>query len=768
MASYGSIFEFLFDSQNGAEIRIIISQRDYNGEVFRRPLGKAPLLRRDNNGQIYGTSLEIYAECVEDGEYATLYSSSAYEHMVDVYKDDTLIWTGFVSPELYSEPDIAPPYDVQIVATDGLGELKNYIFDTAGLSSIWSHLRSLLAKTGNDFFYDIVSSLSYYNGNSLSLQSELLDIMISLEHENGNTCYDVLQDLLSGLNMSITQHLGRWLLFRETDLISLTNKRGVDAFDNNGYSKLLTVASFGSADNCQWWPVGQLSSVIEPAKNRITLESPNHYKPNILTTTEWILENGAYLEEDVYILPDEGSNITQRIDFAGIEVGYRLALRIRARNVGAGDADQDLGVMIKIDGRGYSGSGEYWLVQTTSTDRGVGSYAWRNKEGSILAELAVPTDSDTDADAQDVDVILPLFKHDVRSYLYATSVEVTVFNPAGTHNIHVYDVALAKYDQFNGYQATALIDNNAREEAQTVNLSFTDGSSIPPAGYFFMSGIPMLPDGSAEITRWKADSVNAEDYLTFMSSDYSRAIALPRMIYKGILNVPRMTLPFLMERSGSFYFPRTYSYDLLNDELDVDLISISAADVRVESVNITEISESRGVTPTGSSSSGSGGIGGGSAGELKLGDLRDVDVKSAAEQSILYFNGNTWSDKNVAAIIEEYLANTKKLGDWFGKDEHGIFTHKNFRSTGTLSSGGAAQAGEGGGSGGTTGEYKMYVHNQGDPLKEWTITHNLNKVPNVKVIDSTGNQVYGDVKIENMNIVTVSFGGAFSGIAYLD
>ena len=62
----------------------------------------------------------------------------------------------------------------------------------------------------------------------------------------------------------------------------------------------------------------------------------------------------------------------------------------------------------------------------------------------------------------------------------------------------------------------------------------------------------------------------------------------------------------------------------------------------------------------------------------------------------------------------------------------------------------------------------MYVHNQGDPLQEWTIVHNMNKVPNVKIIDSTGNQVYGDVKIENMNIVTVSFGGAFSGIAYLD
>lgn len=124
--------------------------------------------------------------------------------------------------------------------------------------------------------------------------------------------------------------------------------------------------------------------------------------------------------------------------------------------------------------------------------------------------------------------------------------------------------------------------------------------------------------------------------------------------------------------------------------------------------------------------------------------------------------------KEKDTTIEEKITKIKEITDHFFIDEHGLGTHKNFRSTGTLSSGGAAQVGEGGGSGGVTGEYKMYVHTQGDPLKEWTITHNLNKVPNVKVIDSTGNQVYGDVKVENMNIVTVSFGGAFSGIAYLD
>lgn len=62
----------------------------------------------------------------------------------------------------------------------------------------------------------------------------------------------------------------------------------------------------------------------------------------------------------------------------------------------------------------------------------------------------------------------------------------------------------------------------------------------------------------------------------------------------------------------------------------------------------------------------------------------------------------------------------------------------------------------------------MYKHIQGDALSEWTISHGLNKMPNIKVIDSTGEQVYGSVRLIDMNTVSIAFGGAFSGTAYLD
>lgn len=160
---------------------------------------------------------------------------------------------------------------------------------------------------------------------------------------------------------------------------------------------------------------------------------------------------------------------------------------------------------------------------------------------------------------------------------------------------------------------------------------------------------------------------------------------------------------------------------------------------------------------------------GGGGGASYLNDLLDVTTAETVAGSVLYFTGEGWIDKSFAVIIEEYLNSTKKLGDWLEKDDKGnIRTHKNFYSTGTVASGGAAKEGQGN-SGATSGEYKMYTHVQGDPRAEWVINHGLNKVPNVKVIESVnGEEVFGAMKVENMNVVTIRFGGAFSGTAYLD
>ena len=57
---------------------------------------------------------------------------------------------------------------------------------------------------------------------------------------------------------------------------------------------------------------------------------------------------------------------------------------------------------------------------------------------------------------------------------------------------------------------------------------------------------------------------------------------------------------------------------------------------------------------------------------------------------------------------------------------------------------------------------------QGTPTATWTIVHDLGLYPDVQVVDSSGDQVEGDVTHDSVDQLTVVFSAAFSGDAYLN
>ena len=63
---------------------------------------------------------------------------------------------------------------------------------------------------------------------------------------------------------------------------------------------------------------------------------------------------------------------------------------------------------------------------------------------------------------------------------------------------------------------------------------------------------------------------------------------------------------------------------------------------------------------------------------------------------------------------------------------------------------------------------KNYVWTQSQSAAVWTINHNLNKYPSIRVEDSAGNDVIGDYEYLDANTVVATFTGAFSGKAYLN
>lgn len=65
------------------------------------------------------------------------------------------------------------------------------------------------------------------------------------------------------------------------------------------------------------------------------------------------------------------------------------------------------------------------------------------------------------------------------------------------------------------------------------------------------------------------------------------------------------------------------------------------------------------------------------------------------------------------------------------------------------------------------GGKQSYTHNQMTASTSWVIDHNLAMYPNIVIIDSTGEQVMGNIAYNSINRVTLSFSSAISGIAQL-
>jgi hypothetical protein len=61
-----------------------------------------------------------------------------------------------------------------------------------------------------------------------------------------------------------------------------------------------------------------------------------------------------------------------------------------------------------------------------------------------------------------------------------------------------------------------------------------------------------------------------------------------------------------------------------------------------------------------------------------------------------------------------------------------------------------------------------YTHNQTLASSTWTIVHNMGKNPSVSIVDSSGDEVEGEVMHVSNNQLTISFSAQFSGKAYLN
>lgn len=638
--AYNTRWFFRFESVNGTEYTINIKQNGYTGTAVQRHLGQAPVLRREENEGVCGSSLELYAECQTDGEFTSLYTSDPLEYLVEVKEGSSVIWEGFVSPELYSEPDIAPPYDVQIIATDGLGELRLHEFTLTGVNSLRTILGNMLSFTGLSHTISVISSLSASAPDVVAANALLDDVSIDLGHYVGQDCYTVLQSLMSSLHSVIFLHYGEWVVARETD-VQLSGSY-ISGYDSTGATKNFWCRSFGQMGTYSWWPVGNLTTEIVPAKNRLILTAENHYKPSILLNSEmstdasWTKTDSSYdSTQGAYILPHQNSSIKQSLTFPA-EVAYNLLLTIKARNVGDGTSSANLGVRIKMTGRTYAAGSTFYLVRKMVDRKETDSFWWMTSsvaKNYADHDLQAPSDSDTEAAATTLQVVIPLYRIDSRAFAVASAIEVEIFNSTGAYEQDIYECSLTKYEQFNGYQDVLSIDNGARESLDGIEIGFTPmlGANNISAISVMQYGVPM--EDGANILTWSTSKFTSLDFLALMARDYALSHALPRARKRGTLNKPSQRIPLAFKDSdGLVYWLSSYGWNMVEEELEMEMITLPSASITVESETITEASSSEG----GAFSPSSGGGGGGAvAGVSRVGLTTDISGLTISNSPIV-------------------------------------------------------------------------------------------------------------------------------------
>lgn len=625
--AWANKYLFKFKSIHGVEYSIYILQDGYSGSVIQRALGRAPILRKKKNGSICGTSLEIYAECSVDGEFTEFYTSDPKEYRVDLYRANTLIWSGFISPELYSEPSIAPPYDVQIVAVDGLGELKLHQFIPQGVTRVKSLLVWILEWTGKSRGIVAISSLGYTNGNA----ADFLDnVTINLDFMAGESCYNVLKTLLRSLHATITTYEDKWLIVRETDLsVSQDGTIAATAINTSGVVSSTTIASakktVGKMGVADAWPIQNLSTKIEPAMSKVTMLMPWHLvnfldDPKFekepaqsawvappLGTSVWVIRFPDFVEykdesheeitfeydKPVYWLnnyPISDDRLYQQRQLVSFTTGFRLTISLCSlKQVSV--IPNNLVVNISFTPTG--GSPMYYLKD-----------GWSSEEPSMNTQNQYLPMQHYSWEDYSVDVVPPYvegpgtLKIEIRG-LQVIIREATILMSPGN----------------KGYKDTLVLNNGARgsgEDTELIGGRMLDGHVLRAdcaQGIFLLNG--------AAITSYHDSRWSNADFLSITALGYAYSSALPRIRTEGKIDVPSgfSDLPLIVGTNVDSII-ETYDWDLYNEEATISALSLPTGEITVEHETVEEITGTSGSADTGLGSGSSSGGGGGSYGDM--------------------------------------------------------------------------------------------------------------------------------------------------------
>lgn len=582
--AYGIKYKFRFEATHNVTYEIRLLENDFSGTAIQRPLGSAPVLRMSQNDPFRATSLDLVLECQSDGEYVDLYTSDPRQYKVELRKLNSnnywiLCWVGFIATELYSEPDIAPPYDVKVTATDGLGVLKEYEFQTGfGGRTVREQLQGLLAKTGLTIDLYTISQLREYEETAMDFLDE---VKIDLDYMEGKNCYEVLSELLTTMRCVITQWEGSWVIIRETDVVIQADGdvlgmnseyRGINATYSLEIEDMTArIGQMGAADT-DMWPVGYLTRRIVPAKKSVKV------------TSDWHLKNGA----------DPIANWTGSGDYASGSsywmLGHMGGTGIMANSMNLFSFRHDIKVTVKVSAQEWGATYGYpWMKVLAAWVEGGTTYyfdkdnGWKTSGSATGDEHRIDSTNwyDNPALAETIEVTIPAKNTDNAGYI--------AINVQG-HRVKVYSVTV-EILAGGGYKDTILIDNGSRGSAPDISISGGRELSTNLFPVNFLAGVFYRNYGysAGEISTAFSDGSNTnKDFMSLTALAYAKSVAAPRIEVSGVLDFPASLFGvcLFLKSHGQWALVSSYEWNIKESELSFKAVDLPTATLEVDSEEI--------------------------------------------------------------------------------------------------------------------------------------------------------------------------------------
>lgn len=247
----------------GEEYRLDVYQKGFAGET-QEINGRVVIEKNEVKSHfdpIRGQVLNIEVEASTLNSFEDFYSINEMDFPVRFYRNNAILFDGYLKPDGIFQSFVYDQWRINIQAVDGLGFLNDLAFvnsDGAQFSGKMSALEIIyncLLRTGVQTPICTCLDVKYYGmidtDTSDVLKETKLDVSRFIKSDDSTTmsCMEVLMSVLGVLKSCITQHYGRWFIYRPSIFynneypVALEYKVGIDLFGQISFLNRIEIGS---------------------------------------------------------------------------------------------------------------------------------------------------------------------------------------------------------------------------------------------------------------------------------------------------------------------------------------------------------------------------------------------------------------------------------------------------------------------------------------------------------------------------------------------